>query len=145
MLLQEPAQSPYDLRFQLLGFPVRVSWTFWLAASCSATSSCKGSMAFLTRQSGSDAVVVAVDAVSVGIDFDSRTRARVGISPERNQCVDRAVSLRRIGDSDQFLFAGHRVRPFIPKQDIWISFAGPLAQIASAVVLSLRSKLRDTG
>ncbi len=32
MLLQEPPETPYDLRFQLLGFPVRVSWTFWLGA-----------------------------------------------------------------------------------------------------------------
>ena len=31
MLLQEPGHSPYDLRFHLLGFPVRVSWSFWLA------------------------------------------------------------------------------------------------------------------
>ena len=32
MLLQEPSETPYDLRFQFLGFPVRVSWTFWLGA-----------------------------------------------------------------------------------------------------------------
>ncbi len=30
MLLQEPAESPYDLRFQLFGFPIRVSWSFWV-------------------------------------------------------------------------------------------------------------------
>ncbi len=32
MLLQEPGDSPYDLRFTLLGFPTRISWTFWLVA-----------------------------------------------------------------------------------------------------------------
>jgi len=32
MLLQEPAESPYDIRFSFLGFPVRISWTFWLGA-----------------------------------------------------------------------------------------------------------------
>ncbi|MEO1528496.1 MAG: site-2 protease family protein [Planctomycetota bacterium] len=32
MLLQEPPETDYDLRFMLLGFPVRVSWTFWLGA-----------------------------------------------------------------------------------------------------------------
>ena len=31
MFLQEPAHSPYDLRFHVLGFPVRVAWTFWIA------------------------------------------------------------------------------------------------------------------
>ena len=32
MLLQEPPHSPYDLRFQLMGFPVRISWSFWIMA-----------------------------------------------------------------------------------------------------------------
>lgn len=31
MLLNEPPESAYDLRFDLLGIPVRVAWTFWLA------------------------------------------------------------------------------------------------------------------
>ena len=30
MLLQEPPSSPYDLQFQIFGFPVRIAWTFWL-------------------------------------------------------------------------------------------------------------------
>lgn len=32
MLLQEPAESPYDLRFNLFGFPIRVAWSFWIGA-----------------------------------------------------------------------------------------------------------------
>ena len=32
MLLNEPPVSQYDLRFDFLGIPIRVSWTFWLAA-----------------------------------------------------------------------------------------------------------------
>ncbi|MGV3484820.1 MAG: peptidase, partial [Planctomycetaceae bacterium] len=32
MLLQQPAESPYDLQFNLAGFPTRISWTFWLVA-----------------------------------------------------------------------------------------------------------------
>ncbi len=32
MMLQQPGESPYDLRFNLLGFSVRIAWTFWLAA-----------------------------------------------------------------------------------------------------------------
>lgn len=32
MLLQEPAESPYDLRFDLFGFPIRIAWTFWVGA-----------------------------------------------------------------------------------------------------------------
>lgn len=32
MLLSEPPQSAYDLRFQLFGFPIRITWSFWLLA-----------------------------------------------------------------------------------------------------------------
>ncbi|MFN7873672.1 MAG: site-2 protease family protein [Pirellula sp.] len=29
MLLSEPQESPYDVRFRLFGFPIRVTWLFW--------------------------------------------------------------------------------------------------------------------
>lgn len=32
-MLQEPGQSQYDLNFNLLGFPVRIAWGFWLVAA----------------------------------------------------------------------------------------------------------------
>lgn len=32
-MLQAPGESPYDLRFQLFRFAVRISWTFWLASA----------------------------------------------------------------------------------------------------------------
>ena len=32
MIFQQPGESPYDLRFNLLGFSTRISWTFWLIA-----------------------------------------------------------------------------------------------------------------
>ena len=32
MMLNEPPESEYDLRFDVMGFPVRISWTFWLGA-----------------------------------------------------------------------------------------------------------------
>lgn len=32
-MLNEPGTSPYDVNFYLLGFPVRIAWTFWLVAA----------------------------------------------------------------------------------------------------------------
>lgn len=32
MFMQQPGESPYDLRFQFAGFYTRISWTFWLMA-----------------------------------------------------------------------------------------------------------------
>jgi Zn-dependent protease len=33
MLQGVPAESPYDWNFRLMGFPVRVTWSFWLVAA----------------------------------------------------------------------------------------------------------------
>jgi Zn-dependent protease len=33
MLIGEPMDSPYDWRFRLLGFPIRVTWLFWVVAA----------------------------------------------------------------------------------------------------------------
>ncbi len=46
MILGEPQSSQYDWRFQILGFPVRVSWLFW------AVSAALGYGAALSVQSG---------------------------------------------------------------------------------------------
>lgn len=37
---QEPAESPYDIHFQVLGFPTRVTWGFWVAAIVLGWSAC---------------------------------------------------------------------------------------------------------
>ena len=42
MLLHEPPESEYDLRFMVMGFPVRISWTFWLGAAVFGYALCSG-------------------------------------------------------------------------------------------------------
>ncbi len=37
---QEPAESAYDIHFQFLGFPTRVTWGFWVAAVVLGWSAC---------------------------------------------------------------------------------------------------------
>lgn len=39
---QEPAESQYDIHFQFLGIPTRVTWSFWVAAVVLGWSACKG-------------------------------------------------------------------------------------------------------
>ncbi len=36
----EPAESQYDIHFQFLGFPTRVTWSFWVAAVVLGWSAC---------------------------------------------------------------------------------------------------------
>ncbi len=39
---QEPAESQYDIHFQVFGFPTRVTWGFWVAAIVLGWSTCDG-------------------------------------------------------------------------------------------------------
>jgi len=39
---QEPPESQYDIHFQVLGFPTRVTWSFWVAAVVLGWSACNG-------------------------------------------------------------------------------------------------------
>ncbi len=136
MLLQEPAHSPYDLRFHLLGFPVRVSWTFWIAG-----------------------VVFGYGLVQ-GLDQYFR-EASPGILPMLllwNLCLLVSILIHELGHALAFRQNGMHASIVLyhfgglaiptgsyspnrnsgrltPKQDIWISFAGPLAQITSAAIL----------
>ena len=47
---QEPAESPYDIHFNVLGFPTRVTWSFWVAAIVLGWSACNGWDATFSRQ-----------------------------------------------------------------------------------------------
>jgi stage IV sporulation protein FB len=42
MLLSEPQTNPYDLRFELFRFPVRVNWLFWVVMAALGYDACLG-------------------------------------------------------------------------------------------------------
>lgn len=136
MLLQEPTQSPYDLRFQLMGFPVRISWTFWLMG-----------------------IVFGYGLVqSLDFAFGMASPGIVPLLVLWTLCLLVSILIHELGHA--FAFRQHGMNASIvlyhfgglaiptssyspgrsfggltPKQDIWISLAGPLAQLASAAVL----------
>ncbi len=136
MLLQEPAESPYDVQFSVLGVPVRVSWTFWLGC-----------------------VVLGynlVDAMDRGFGNDSP--GRLALLLMWSACVLVSILIHELGHSLAFRQSGigskivlyHFGGLAIPTNsyssrrgfggpseasNLWIAFAGPLAQLCSAVVV----------
>lgn len=136
MLLQEPAHSPYDLRFQLFGFPVRVSWTFWLASTIFGFNLVQGLDLFFELASPGTPVLLLLWTACM---FLSILIHELGHAfAFRQYGIDSSIVLYHFGGlavpSSSFV-PGRGFRNLGPKQDIWISFAGPLMQLVSAVIL----------
>ena len=137
MLLQEPAQSPYDLRFELFGFSVRVAWTFWLAGLVFGYSLAK----FLDE----------------GV-FRTVSPGLLPLLLLWTMCLFVSILIHELGHAFAFRRCGYNASIVLyhfgglaiptmsyspgrvssqptPQQDIMISLAGPVAQILSAVVV----------
>ncbi|NND95941.1 MAG: peptidase [Pirellulaceae bacterium] len=136
MLLQEPQESPYDLRFQLLGFPVRVSWTFWLGA-------------IIFGHSFAQLVDFQANELSPGIGpllvlwticlFVSILIHELGHALAFRQFgIQSSIVLYHFGGLAVPIASftpGRSIGRLSPQQDLWVTFAGPLAQIVSAAVV----------
>jgi stage IV sporulation protein FB len=136
MLLQEPGQSPYDLRFHLLGFPVRISWSFWLAGVIFGFSLVRSLDGALGLRSPGMLPLLLLWNLSLLVSILIHE-------------LGHALAFRRNGMNASIVlyhFGGLAIPTssyspdrfhgqLTPKQDIWISFAGPLAQLVSAVIV----------
>lgn len=135
MFLQEPTTSPYDLELQVLGFPIRVSWTFWAAAAVIGYDLANGLDLVLGNQSFGIIPLLAIWGVCI---FTSITIHELG----------HALAFRRFGIESRIVlyFMGGMAIPtrsfeyrqnLTPQQSMWVAIAGPLAQLASALVFIL--------
>ena len=133
MLLQEPDHSPYDLRFQFLGFPVRVAWTFWIGCAVFGyglaqaidghfRAASPGFMPLLLLWAACLFVSILIHELGHAIAF-------------RGYGIDSSIVLYHFGGLAIPTSYSGRSGRLGPKQDLWIFAAGPLAQIASALVL----------
>lgn len=107
------------LRFTLFGFPVMVHWFFWVnAALLGGALNASGPEAF-------QALLVWMAVVFVSILIHE---------------LGHAFAMRQLGDRrvGVVLFAmGGYAQGSLPRtrgQDVWVSFAGPLAQVAAALI-----------
>lgn len=138
MLLQEPGQSPYDLRFQILGFPVRVSWSFWLASAVFGFGFANG----LDEEFGADSpgfvtlLVLWAACLLVSILIHELGHAFAF----RQNGIESSIVLYYLGGlaiPRTSVSSGRGYRGLSEKQSMWIAAAGPLAQIFSAVLVIL--------
>ena len=134
MLLQEPPHSPYDLRFQLMGFPVRICWSFWLMGVVFGYSlvqfvdmdwgmASPGMMPLLILWTLCLLVSILIHELGHALAF-------------RQYGIHSSIVLYHFGGlaiPTSAYTPGISQRDIGPRQDIWISFAGPLAQFLSAV------------
>ena len=138
MLIQEPGHSPYDLRFNFLGFPVRVAWTFWVAGLLFGHGMVQDLDFVLADLSPGVLPLWILWTICL---FVSILIHELG----------HALAFRQSGISCSIVlyYLGGLAIPtsaYSPnmgsgrlshKQDVWVSFAGPLAQLLSAVVVGV--------
>ncbi len=141
MLLQEPPETPYDLRFHLLGFPVRVSWTFWLGAIVFGHG--------FAQLLDNIAVVNGLSSPGIGPLLLLWTLCLL-VSILIHE-LGHALAFRQYGIQSSIVlyhfgglavpigsFGGVRINRLSEKQDLWVTAAGPLLQLLSAgVVIAL--------
>ncbi|MEM9643393.1 MAG: site-2 protease family protein, partial [Planctomycetota bacterium] len=150
MLLQEPPESPYDLRFEMFGFPIRIAWTFWIGAAVFGNALASGLHDFFRQESPGRlpllllwAVLLLVSVLihELGHAFAFR---RYGIESKVLLYHFGGLAIPRSSySSGQFNFAP--VTRLSPIQDLIIAAAGPFAQIFSALILVLILKAAGYG
>ncbi len=136
MLLQEPGESQYDLRFQLFGFSIRISWSFWIGAFVFGFYLVQ----LLDRGLGEAGPGIAALyllwalclLVSVLIHELGHALAFRQFGIESSIVLYHFGGLAIPRDS---WGRGGSYSQLTAKQDMWIAFAGPLAQLLSAALL----------
>jgi Zn-dependent protease len=132
-MLQEPTPTPYDVQFQVLGFPVRISWGFWL-------------MAFIFGYSWVQALDLALGELSLGILpmmllwtlclFVSILIHELGHAfAFRQSGIESSIVLYHFGGLAIPRSGSRGYERLSEKENLWISFAGPLFQFASALIV----------
>lgn len=136
-MLQAPAQTPYDLHFRLLGFPVRVSAWFWLGALFFGFNFAKGLDRLFQEDSPGvlPLLMMWMACLLVSILIHELGHALAF----RRFGIEASIVLYQFGglaiperSSD---FRGRSASSLSPKEDIIVSLAGPLLQMASGLLL----------
>ena len=138
MLLQVPGESPYDLRFRLFGFSIRVAWTFWLGAVVFGYALVDGIDMMLGMDSPGRMPLLLLWGVCL---FVSILIHELGHAfAFRLYGIESSVVLYHFGGLavPRTSFGGSR--GFAPMNlgagpDLLIAAAGPLAQLVSALLL----------
>jgi Zn-dependent protease len=136
-MLQEPAPTPYDLPFRLLGFQVRVSAWFWLGALFFGFSFAQSlDRIFEDRSPGLLPLLLlwmACLLVSILIHELGHTLAYRYFGIQSSIVLYHFGGLAIPGHSNDF--RGRSPSSLTPKERITVSLAGPMLQMASGLLL----------
>ena len=136
MLLQQPPESPYDWRFNFLGFPVRVAWTFWIGALIFGFGMVQVADRYITDGSINIGVLYLMWAACMLVSILIHE-------------LGHALAFRQFGIESSVVlyhFGGFAVpresygmglshTQLSSRQELWIAAAGPVAQLVSAIVI----------
>lgn len=144
MFLQEPPESGYDVRFPLLGFPVRISWTFWLGAVVIGYDFARGMDIYvgnngLSSPGSGPLLLLWALCVLVSILIHELGHALAF----RTCGIQSSIVLYHFGGLAIPIgsFRGVGINRLSEKQDLWVTAAGPLLQLISAGVVIAALKL----
>ncbi|OYP36693.1 site-2 protease family protein [Rhodopirellula sp. MGV] len=142
MLLADPPETDYDLRFTLFGFPVRIAVTFWLGAIVFGYELARfASMGFFNGEVG----VAPLLAAWAGCLLLSILIHELGHAfAFRRYGIESSIVLYHFGGMaipSGGRFPGASVGRLGEKRDLVIAFAGPAFQLISAILIILAIKL----
>ena len=138
MLLQEPGHSRYDLHFELFRFPVRIAWTFWIVALLFGHGMVQLLDFELRELSPGILPLWLLWCICL---FVSILIHELGHALAFRQFgIESRIVLYHLGGlaipSSSFS-PGRGNQRLSPRQDVWVSLAGPLAQFLSAVLVGV--------
>lgn len=138
MLLSEPPESQYDLRFELAGFPIRIAWTFWLGAVVFGYALVDGIDRLLGMESPGRFPLLLLWGVCLLVSILIHELGHAVAF--RYYGIESSIVLYHFGGLAVPRSSFSPTRAFAPArlgatQDLMIAAAGPLAQILSAMVL----------
>ncbi|MEM9826438.1 MAG: site-2 protease family protein [Planctomycetota bacterium] len=135
-MLQAPPISPYDVHFRLFGWEVRVSWTFWLAAIAFGFVLVRSVQDSMRPNAPHLIVLLALWTIAMFLSILIHELGHTWML--RRYRVHSHIVLYHFGglaiptSGSGYGRVGTSLRPW---QQFWVSAAGPLVELGSAVLL----------
>jgi len=136
MFMQQPGESPYDLRFNFAGFYTRISWTFWLMAVVLGYELARGVDDRFVGNSPGVLPLLAIWALCIMVSILIHELGHTVAF--RIFGIDSSILLYHFGGlaiPTGGTFGGRSIGRLTSKEDLIISAAGPVFQIGSAILL----------
>ena len=157
MFLQEPTPTPYDLQFRCLGFSVRISAWFWVAIALLGYSNVQSLDQYFGAASPGMLPMLLLWALCVLVSILIHELGHA--LAFRKYGLDASIVLYHLGglaipesrssysyeSSFEQSEYGQASGPLNNKQRIWISLAGPMLQLAAAILVMVAVKAAGYG